>query len=1041
MGDDERSDWRSDLLQALVSVYEKERRVLQAEVNTADSLFPEVNIITQLEARLHDLERVHQSGLDDMLSADRQSLLDEVDSLHHQLIEARAKLQDARDSLDQRISQLEDAKTNAEWKLQRQIELLEYKLQQEAVVQEDLRKSLRLERGRVSELSQQSSRERARTLELQGELSETQIGLSKARDALEREQQRFSSVTDALEEERAKTNRLAELLEAAKRRLTSVEEDVAHADARFQQRSNSEEEYIQELKSQLTRERQRCIQFSESEEHAKGQVVQLTDTLDHLKAKVRSLQDEYEAKTENMQREIAEKEMREERNRLDVEAVSKLTQLLDEERESHQSALEQEKDLTRNLRREADRIRLESENAAQVDSLKQELASMRAELAERTRRAEALEAEEELSSRKKLRAVEQDKEELRLKVSQLEQELAQVQDRARQLEEELKSHTRKAQQSQDSIDARARHGHREAVVTLLTASVVDQELKYRLGQCCTKLQSLARQLQEMTVQQQRQSRFVHDDFDDGSLAGVMAELNKLRDEIKEREQAVADEKLQNGSSESNQVAELIKHNQQLAERVLRLRQDKDHLTQSLELLESRLNANVGKGKKEKVASVVDQELKYRLGQCCTKLQSLARLLQEMTVQQQRQSRFVHDDFDDGSLAGVMAELNKLRDEIKEREQAVADEKLQNGSSESNQVAELIKHNQQLAERVLRLRQDKDHLTQSLELLESRLNANVGKGKKEKVTSFPQYVSDVTSDEETVYDRTVWAGERLSLQMALDSAEHEIQRLRGEIQQFRKFMNAEGQLVSVDNEKTTRLYGKFLRAESFRKALVYQKKYLLLLLGGYRDTEQETLAILASMGGFPSPGVGLGFLGRHSRAFTVFRSAGRTVIAIFRMKYLVRKWKRATRVGSPVMTGQITHQQGYVPSSSSFPTHQRLSDNGTGRNPRLLRHQRPPPTVAPAASELHHPNSNNSNSSSHSLDFIDSMSNVGVSTITSNMYPGAARASPLNYMTPPTKESSRNPRAAPRGNREDARRQLIALSKTHWMEIAQDCGQI
>ena len=68
--------------------------------------------------------------------------------------------------------------------------------------------------------------------------------------------------------------------------------------------------------------------------------------------------------------------------------------------------------------------------------------------------------------------------------------------------------------------------------------------------------------------------------------------------------------------------------------------------------------------------------------------------------------------------------------------------------------------------------------------------------------------------------------------------------------------------------------------------MYQKKYLLLLLGGYRDTEQETLAILASMGGFPSPGVGLSFHGRHSRAFTVFRSAGRTVIAIFRFVALV-----------------------------------------------------------------------------------------------------------------------------------------------------------
>ncbi|GFR63378.1 hypothetical protein ElyMa_001894000, partial [Elysia marginata] len=103
-----------------------------------------------------------------------------------------------------------------------------------------------------------------------------------------------------------KTNRLAELLEAAKRRLSSVEEDVAHADARYQQQSNSEEEYIQELKSQLTKERQRSVQFSEAEEQAKGQVVQLTDTLDHLKARVTSLRDEYEAKIETIQRENAE---------------------------------------------------------------------------------------------------------------------------------------------------------------------------------------------------------------------------------------------------------------------------------------------------------------------------------------------------------------------------------------------------------------------------------------------------------------------------------------------------------------------------------------------------------------------------------------------------------------------------------------------------------------------------------------------------------------------------------------------------------------
>ena len=78
------------------------------------------------------------------------------------------------------------------------------------------------------------------------------------------------------------------------------------------------------------------------------------------------------------------------------------------------------------------------------------------------------------------------------------------------------------------------------------ASVVDEELKYRLGQCCSKLQSLAYRLQEMTSLQQQRSRYGQADFENSDFDGIMAELNKLRAEIKEREQSAADEKLQVG---------------------------------------------------------------------------------------------------------------------------------------------------------------------------------------------------------------------------------------------------------------------------------------------------------------------------------------------------------------------------------------------------------------------------------------------------------------------------------------------------------------
>lgn len=69
---------------------------------------------------------------------------------------------------------------------------------------------------------------------------------------------------------------------------------------------------------------------------------------------------------------------------------------------------------------------------------------------------------------------------------------------------------------------------------------------------------------------------------------------------------------------------------------------------------------------------------------------------------------------------------------------------------------------------------------------------------------PQYVSDATSDDEYLYERTVWASERLSLQMSLDSAEHEIDRLKKELRQFRARFDSEGFMVETDRDKVTEL---------------------------------------------------------------------------------------------------------------------------------------------------------------------------------------------------------------------------------------------
>ncbi|KAG5264672.1 hypothetical protein AALO_G00256740 [Alosa alosa] len=95
---------------------------------------------------------------------------------------------------------------------------------------------------------------------------------------------------------------------------------------------------------------------------------------------------------------------------------------------------------------------------------------------------------------------------------------------------------------------------------------------------------------------------------------------------------------------------------------------------------------------------------------------------------------------------------------------------------------------------------------------------------------------------------------------------------------------------------SRMYGRYLRAESFRKALIYQKKYLLLLLGGFQECEEATLALIARMGGHPSPAC-LETITQRRRGFTRFRSAVRVSIALSRMRFLVKRWHKATGAGS------------------------------------------------------------------------------------------------------------------------------------------------
>ena len=75
------------------------------------------------------------------------------------------------------------------------VQLLEFKIQQEKILQDDLRTSLDAERTRSTELSTQLNEEKTSIFDLQNTISALQIQIGKLKESLEREQSRYVSVT------------------------------------------------------------------------------------------------------------------------------------------------------------------------------------------------------------------------------------------------------------------------------------------------------------------------------------------------------------------------------------------------------------------------------------------------------------------------------------------------------------------------------------------------------------------------------------------------------------------------------------------------------------------------------------------------------------------------------------------------------------------------------------------------------------------------------------------------------------------------------
>ncbi|CAF0926440.1 unnamed protein product [Adineta steineri] len=141
-------------------------------------------------------------------------------------------------------------------------------------------------------------------------------------------------------------------------------------------------------------------------------------------------------------------------------------------------------------------------------------------------------------------------------------------------------------------------------------------------------------------------------------------------------------------------------------------------------------------------------------------------------------------------------------------------------------------------------------------------------------------------------------DRIILINELEQTKEQLNSLQDNFQQLKKNQN---QSIIVNSHHLNKFYLKFLRCEAYRKALIYQKRYLLVLLTGYEDTETYALNEIRRLTGdiktisFNYDKMKLIPKQQYTRRSFNYRFRFRcyitVVIGMIRMRWLAKKWAK------------------------------------------------------------------------------------------------------------------------------------------------------
>ncbi|XP_069330976.1 pericentrin [Eulemur rufifrons] len=833
---DVRLGWRGEFLQAVQAAFDKEWRTLKLPLQPGlGSSDPGCDcLLERLEKVIQAQEDLQETSLEHLRVPDRSSLLSEVQALRAQLRLTHLQNQEKLQQLCAALTSVEARGSWQEHQLRRQVELLAYKVEQEKCIASDLQKTLSEEQEKAGGVRKLLAAEQSAVKALKSELCECRQEnerLLKSLDDVQQEVLQLRSLLDGKESDLQAALQELECERGKERVLQSrLEEQQLQHLQREGQSSKSLE--VTGQRGQSSRSLEVTGQRGQSSKSLEvtGQRGQSSRSLEVTGQRGQSSKSLEELRT-SLEKQRAQS------SRLGV-------------------ALRHEQTARDNLQKELriEHSRFEALLAQERARLCQLQKDLEAEKSHSLELSEALQHErlltEQLSRRTQEVCAQQDAQAQQALLRKLQEEKSRVLELQAVLDAAQQQAVRAQQQLEAEAQRRCEELRREKEVSAAWTATVEalQTQKRERRRCLEREGEQPAWLQADLAQSRSRSKEPEGPEDTRSAAET-------------RQSRARAGQWRKWQREKEKLRELELQRQREEHKIRQLQRTVRELESQEEALRSGLPRGAPRGARGSDGPDQLREQEQELEKIRHQLLCAAGLLTSFV--RQAVGRTVSDwaSSNENAVASLLRTLEELKPELS---RPTPCQKKMSAELQIQLVEVLLQDNDSLTKALSVAAEEKSELSRAVSKLEKTLKHHVQKGCALSRSDRPAWRQDGTVPR---------------------SSQH------SDPGRPPPAASAEANTCNVRMEK---LYLHYLRAESFRKALIYQKKYLLLLIGGFQDSEQETLSMIAHLGVFPSKA---DKKITTSRPFTKFRTAVRVVIAILRLRFLVKKWQEVDRKGA------------------------------------------------------------------------------------------------------------------------------------------------